>query len=61
MLPDEWKEEHDEKIRLLGQDASVREDRRTALAVGSLRERCSVGVGRNPKRSGRPQSMQMGA
>ena len=33
-------------------DASVPEDRRTALTVGSLRERCSVGVERDQKRSG---------
>ena len=53
MPPDEWKEEHDDRFDCLAKDASLRWDRRTALAVGSLRERCSVGVGRNPKRSGR--------
>ena len=37
----------------LGKDASVPKDRRMALTVGSLRERCSVGVGRDQKRSGR--------
>ena len=46
MLPDKWKEEHDcrlqELARLPGQDARVPEDRRTALTVGSLRQRCSV-------------------
>ena len=57
MPPDKWKEEHDyrlqELIRLLGKkDASVPEGRRTALTVDSLRERCSVGVGRDQKRSG---------
>ena len=43
VLPDKWKEEHDfrlqELVRLLAKDASVPEDRRTALTVGSLRER----------------------
>ena len=33
-------------------DASVLEGRGTALTVASLRERCSVGVGRDQKRSG---------
>ena len=33
-------------------DASVPEDRGTALTVASLRERCSAGVGRDQKRSG---------
>ena len=37
----------------LGKGASVPEDRRMALTVGSLRERCLVGVGRDQKRSGR--------
>ena len=32
--------------------ASVPEEWRTAWTVGSLRERCSVGVGRYQKRSG---------
>ena len=36
----------------LARDASVPEDRGTALTGASLRERCSAGVGRNPKRSG---------
>ena len=40
-----------ELVRLLGQ-ASVPEDRGTALTVASLRERCSAGVGRDQKRSG---------
>ena len=52
---DEWREEH-LPIRViteckslfdcLAKDASVPEDRGTALTVASLRERCSAGVGR---------------
>ena len=59
VLPDEWTEEH-LPIRVitdckrlfdsLAKDASVPEDRRTALTVASLRERCSAGVGRDTKR-----------
>ena len=44
-------------------DASVPEDRRTALTVGSLRERCAVGVGRDQSRSGPmwvPPRVQLG-
>ena len=33
----------------LAKDASVLEDRRMSWTVGSLRERCSVGVGRDQK------------
>ena len=61
MLPHEWKEEH-LPIRVitdckslfdcLAKDASVPEDRGTALKGASLRERCSAGVGRDQKRSG---------
>ena len=36
----------------LTKDASVPEDRAAALTVTSLRQRCSAGVGRDPKRSG---------
>ena len=36
----------------LTKDASVLEDRAAALTVTSLRQRCSAGVGRDPKRSG---------
>ena len=36
----------------LAEDASVPEDRGTALTVASLRERCSAGVGRDEKRPG---------
>ena len=36
----------------LAKDASVPEDRGTALTVASLRERCSAGVGRDKQRSG---------
>ena len=36
----------------LAKDASVPEDRGTALTVASLRERCSAGVGGDTKRSG---------
>ena len=47
-LHDHWKEEHDNRCKSLfdcfAKDASVPEDRRTSLTVGSLRERCSVGV-----------------
>ena len=44
-------------------DASVPEERRTALTVGSEREGCSVGVGRDQKRSGLmlvPTRVQLG-
>ena len=61
VLPDEWKEEH-LPVRVItdckslfdcgAKDASVPEDRGTALTVASLRERCSAGVGRDTKRSG---------
>ena len=61
VLPDEWSEEH-LPIRVitdckslfdcLAKDASVPEDRGTALTVASLREGCSPGVGRDIKRSG---------
>ena len=53
VLPDEWTEEHlpirvftDRKslFDFLDKDASVPEDRGTALTVASLRERCSAGV-----------------
>ena len=53
VLPDEWTEEH-LSIRVitdckslfdcLDKDASVPDDRGTALTVASLRERCSAGV-----------------
>ena len=56
MLPDEWKEEH-LHIRVItdykslfdemAKDASVLEDRGTALTVASFRERFSAGVGRD--------------
>ena len=36
----------------LAKDASVPEDRETALTVASLRERCSAGMGRDEKRPG---------
>ena len=36
----------------LAKDASLHEDRGTALTVASLRERCSAGVGGDIKRSG---------
>ena len=42
----------------LAKDASVPEDRRTALIVESLRERCSVGVRRDQKRSGEYESLE---
>ena len=58
VLPDEWGEEH-LPIRVItecqslfdcsAKDASVPEDRGTALTVASLRERCSAGVGRDQK------------
>ena len=61
VLPDGWTEGH-LPIRVitdctslfgcLAEDASVPEDRGTALTVASLRERCSAGVGRDDKRSG---------
>ena len=44
-------------------DASGPEDRRMALTVGSLRERCSLGVGRDQKPSGLmrvPTRVQLG-
>ena len=56
MLPDEWKEEHlhirvitdcASLFDVLAKDASVLEDRGTALTVASLQERCSAGVGRD--------------
>ena len=40
------------KFDCLATDASVPEDRGTALTVASLRERCSAGVGRDKQRSG---------
>ena len=61
VLPDEWTEDHlptrvitDSKslFDCLAKDASVLEERGTALTVASLRERCSAGVGRDQKRSG---------
>ena len=61
VLPDECGEEHlpirviTECTSLFGcvaTDASVLEDRGTALTVASLRGRCSAGVGRDEKRSG---------
>ena len=61
VLPDEWGEEH-MPIRAitdckglfdcLAKDASVPEDRGTALTVASLRAKCSAKVGRDQKRSG---------
>ena len=61
VLPDEWEEEH-LPIRVitdckslfdyLAKDASVPENRGTALTVASLREKCSAGVVRDEKRSG---------
>ena len=49
-LADEWKESTSTDCKslsnCLAKDASVLEDRRMAYTVGSLRERCSVGVGR---------------
>ena len=61
VVPDESTEEH-LPVRVitdckslfdrLAKDASVPEDRGTALTVASLRERCSAGVGRHTKRSG---------
>ena len=61
ILPDEWREEHmpvraiivcQSLFDRLARDASVPEDRGTALTVASLRERCSAGVGRDQNRSG---------
>ena len=55
VLPDEWKEQHlpirvftecKSLFDVLAKDASVLEDRGTALTVASLRERCWAGVGR---------------
>ena len=61
VFPDEWTEEHllirvvtDCKslfLDCLAKDASVPEDRGTALTVASLRGRCSAGVERDTKRS----------
>ena len=60
-LPDDWTEEHfsirvitdcESLFDCLAKDASVPEDRGTALTVASLREKCSAGVGRDTKRSG---------
>ena len=42
----------------LAKDASEPEDRKTALTVGSLREKCSVGVGRDQKRSGEYERLE---
>ena len=56
VLPDEWKGEHlpirvitdcKSLFDVLAKDASVLEDRGTALTVASLRERCSPDVGRD--------------
>ena len=61
VLPDERTEEHfpirvitdcKSLIDRLEKDASVPEDRWTALTVASLRERCSAGVARDTNRSG---------
>ena len=60
VLPDEWTEEHlpvrvitdcQSLFDCLAKDASVPEDRGTALTVAPLRERCLAGVGRDTKRS----------
>ena len=46
-------------VDCLAKDARASEDRRTALTVGSLRERCSVRSGKKPSNVQNASMMQM--